>query len=87
MDGNEPETERQRRLALLLEIYESVRKLCTNEHAAIQLTPAVRHIFLMGHVLHYNRIRGVALGERRLCRLAHEVVPALENQDTESQVA
>lgn len=52
----EMEAERQRRMALFLEGYQSVRRLSANEHAVIQLAPAIRHIFLMGTVLRYTTV-------------------------------
>ncbi|MGE5654682.1 MAG: phosphotransferase enzyme family protein [Bacillota bacterium] len=50
----EAEAERQRKLALLLDGYQSVRTLSAVELEVIQLTPAIRHIFLMGHVLRHT---------------------------------
>lgn len=50
------EMDRQRRLAALLDGYQTVRALSDQELAVIQLTPAVRHIFLMGHVLRHTTV-------------------------------
>ncbi|MDF2628914.1 MAG: hypothetical protein K0R39_2745 [Symbiobacteriaceae bacterium] len=53
-----PESDRvrQNRLAVFLDGYQSVRELGENERAVIQLTPAIRHIFLMGHVLRHTTV-------------------------------
>ncbi len=50
------EMDRQRRLAALLDGYQTMRTLSDQELAVIQLTPAVRHIFLMGHVLRHTTV-------------------------------
>lgn len=52
----EAESLRQARLAAFLDGYQSVRQLSSAELAVIQLTPAIRHIFLMGHVLRYTTL-------------------------------
>lgn len=52
----EAEAERQRKLASLLAGYQTVRKLSAEELTVVQLTPAIRHIFLMGHVLRYTTV-------------------------------
>ncbi|HWI60461.1 MAG TPA: phosphotransferase [Symbiobacteriaceae bacterium] len=52
----EAETERQRRLAHFLDGYQTVRSLSENELAVVQATPAIRHIFLMGHVLRHTTV-------------------------------
>lgn len=48
------EAMRQRKLSTFLEGYTTVRRLSDNELAVVQLTPAVRHIYLMGLVLRYT---------------------------------
>jgi len=53
--SEEKESERQLKLATFLEGYAAVRSLSEEELAIVQLSPAVRHIFLMGHVLRYTR--------------------------------
>lgn len=50
----EAEDRRQTKLATFLEGYSTQRTLSKNERVAIQLTPPIRHIFLMGHVLRYT---------------------------------
>ncbi len=52
----EIETVRQQKLAVFLDGYQTVRGLGDNELAVIQLTPAIRHIFLMGHVLRHTTV-------------------------------
>lgn len=52
----EAEAIRQQRLAVFLDGYQTVRQLGDHELAAIQLTPAIRHIFLMGHVLRHTTV-------------------------------
>ena len=54
--SDEAEVIRQRKLGMFLEGYTRHRSLYDNELAAIQLTPLVRHIFLMGHVLRYTAV-------------------------------
>ena len=57
MDASpEAEDRRQGKLATFLEGYGTHRVLSENELAAIQLTPPIRHIFLMGHVLRYTTV-------------------------------
>lgn len=51
------ESRRQRRLDVFLEGYSDIRGLTANELAAVQSTPPIRHIFLMGHVLRYTTVR------------------------------
>jgi Ser/Thr protein kinase RdoA (MazF antagonist) len=53
----EVEDRRQRNLATFVEGYSRIRELTQHELLAVQLTPAIRHIFLMGHVLRYTRVR------------------------------
>lgn len=52
--SGEAEDRRQDRLATFLRGYSSHRKLSANELSAIQIAPPIRHIFLMGHVLHHT---------------------------------
>ncbi|MFZ5823160.1 MAG: phosphotransferase enzyme family protein [Bacillota bacterium] len=52
----EAERVRQQRLAVFLEGYQTVRALGDHELAVVQLTPAIRHIFLMGHVLRHTTV-------------------------------
>ena len=52
----EAEDRRQGKLATFLEGYGMHRTLSKSELAAIQLTPPIRHIFLMGHVLRYTTV-------------------------------
>ena len=52
----EAEHRRQTKLATFLEGYGMHRTLSKSELAAIQLTPPIRHIFLMGHVLRYTTV-------------------------------
>ena len=46
------EDRRQRQLAAFVDGYSNVRQLTEHELSAVQVTPPIRHIFLMGHVLH-----------------------------------
>lgn len=52
----EAEALRQEKLAAFLGGYQSVRQLSSDELTVIQLTPAIRHIFLMGHVLRHTTV-------------------------------
>ena len=52
----EAEQRRQAKLGTFLEGYGMNRTLSQNELTAIQLTPPIRHIFLMGHVLRYTTV-------------------------------
>ena len=52
----EAEHRRQAKLGTFLEGYGMHRTLSKSELAAIQLTPPIRHIFLMGHVLRYTTV-------------------------------
>ena len=52
--SSEAESKRQSRLSALLEGYSTIRKLSDAELEVIQLTPPVRHIYLMGFVLRYT---------------------------------
>jgi Ser/Thr protein kinase RdoA (MazF antagonist) len=52
----EAEAVRQQRLSVFLDGYQTVRTLSEEELAVIQLTPAIRHIFLMGHVLRHSTV-------------------------------
>jgi len=54
--STEAEEQRQEKLDVFLAGYESQRVLSDAEREAIQLTPAIRHIFLMGHVLRYTTL-------------------------------
>lgn len=53
----EAEKRRQRQLATFVEGYSSIRTLTDAELSAVQLTPPIRHIFLMGHVLRYTALQ------------------------------
>ena len=53
----EAEARRQRRLAVFLDGYSSIRKLTEPELSAVQLGPPIRHIYLMGFVLRYTATR------------------------------
>ena len=55
--SDEAERQRQRKLSLFLQGYSEERSPTDNELAAIQLTPPVRHIFLMGHVLQHTTMQ------------------------------
>ncbi len=46
--------ERERRLASFLEGYSETRELSPSEREVVRWSPAIRHIFLMGHVLTYS---------------------------------
>ena len=50
----EAEERRQAKLEVFLTGYQTQRVISDAEREAIQLTPAIRHIFLMGHVLRYT---------------------------------
>ena len=47
---------RERRLASFLESYQESRVLTAEELAVVRASPAIRHIFLMGHVLKHTTI-------------------------------
>ncbi len=51
------EERRQRQLAAFLDGYGRIRPLRTEELEAVQQTPAIRHIFLMGFVLRYTAMQ------------------------------
>lgn len=53
-----PETEerRQRQLNTFLDGYSCIRNLSGDELKAVQITPPIRHIFLMGFVLRYTTV-------------------------------
>ncbi len=53
----EAENRRQRQLMSFLEGYSRVRNLTTDEVVAVQNTPPIRHIFLMGFVLRYTAMQ------------------------------
>jgi len=52
----EAEERRQRGTAAFVEGYSRTRKLTEQEMSVVQLTPPIRHIFLMGHVLRYTAV-------------------------------
>lgn len=54
--SDESEERRQRNLAAFLKGYATVRTLTEPELSAVQLTPPIRHIFLMGFVLRYTAV-------------------------------
>jgi len=53
--SSELEAKRWGDLDLFLEGCERVRALSTAERDAVALTPAIRHVVLMGHVLRHTR--------------------------------
>lgn len=53
----EAESRRQRRLSVFLDGYRCIRALTADELVAVQHTPPIRHIFLMGFVLRYTTVR------------------------------
>lgn len=55
--AGEAEERRRCRLASLVDGYSSIRKLTEHELVAVQLTPPIRHIYLMGFVLRYTTTR------------------------------
>ena len=57
MDTSEQlESTRQQRLAVFLEGYNTCRPISSDEIEAIRYSPAIRHIFLMGHVLKHTTV-------------------------------
>ncbi len=52
----EGEERRLRRLGTFVEGYSTVRALPEHEFSAVWFGPPIRHIFLVGHVLHYTTV-------------------------------